>query len=172
MGQCSCWKSVDEGCCLQEDGKGNVWGGGAAEAVVDNLEEVIGEGGNGVCRETAKAAYGAVELPEAVIDILVGLRNWLQDKCEPPVYVSDRRFMKAVNLLQVAAHADGRDQVLLPMLPDRCMLIGHADGRDHLLCPCRRIWCSQIWRMPIGHAGGLICCSQSWCMPESATGLP
>ena len=27
------------------------------------------------------------------------------------MYVSDRRFMKAVNLLQVAAHADGRDQV-------------------------------------------------------------
>lgn len=65
-------------------------------------------------RDTAKAAYGAVELPEAVIDILAGLRNWLQDKCEPPVYVSDRRFMKAVNLLQVAAHADGRDQVASP----------------------------------------------------------
>ena len=45
------------------------------------------------------------------MNILVGLRNWLQDKCEPPVYVSDRRFMKAVNLLQVAAHADGRTQV-------------------------------------------------------------
>ena len=53
----------------------------------------------------------AVELPEAVVDILTSLRNYLQDKCEPPVYVSDRRFMKAVNLLQVAAHADGRDQV-------------------------------------------------------------
>ena len=35
----------------------------------------------------------------------------MQDKCEPPVYVSDRRFMKAINLLQVAAHADGRSQV-------------------------------------------------------------
>ena len=35
----------------------------------------------------------------------------LQDKCEPPVYVSDRRFMKSINLLQVAAHADGRSQV-------------------------------------------------------------
>ena len=30
------------------------------------------------------------------------------------MYVSDRRFMKAVNLLQVAAHADGRDQVPPP----------------------------------------------------------
>jgi hypothetical protein len=31
-----------------------------------------------------------------------------QDKCEPPIYVSDRRFMKSVQLLQVVAHADGR----------------------------------------------------------------
>lgn len=53
----------------------------------------------------------AVELPEAVVDVLTGLRNWLQDKAEPPVYVSDRRFMKAINLLQVAAYADGRSQV-------------------------------------------------------------
>jgi MoxR-like ATPase len=52
-----------------------------------------------------------VELPDAVIDVLTSLRNYLQDKCEPPVYVSDRRFMKAVNLLQVAAYADSRDQV-------------------------------------------------------------
>ena len=53
-------------------------------------------------------AYAAVDVPDAVVDALVELRNWLQDKCEPPVYVSDRRFMKAVQLLQVAAHADGR----------------------------------------------------------------
>ena len=35
----------------------------------------------------------------------------LQDKAEPPVYVSDRRFMKSINSLQVAAYADGRDEV-------------------------------------------------------------
>lgn len=34
-----------------------------------------------------------------------------QDKCEPPMYVSDRRFMKVVQLLQVVAHADGRSEV-------------------------------------------------------------
>ena len=46
-----------------------------------------------------------------MIDLLTGVRNFLQDKSEPPVYVSDRRFMKAINLLQVAAYADGRDEV-------------------------------------------------------------
>lgn len=63
------------------------------------------------CRSAAGDAISKVELPEAVIDVLTGLRNWLQDKAEPPVYVSDRRFMKAINMLQVVAHADGREQV-------------------------------------------------------------
>ena len=63
------------------------------------------------CRSTAGKAVGAVDVPESVIDVLTSLRNYLQDKCEPPIYVSDRRFMKALNLLQVAAYADGREQV-------------------------------------------------------------
>lgn len=61
-----------------------------------------------------------MELPDAVVDVLTALRNYLQDKCEPPIYVSDRRFMKAVNLLQVAAYADGRDQVPLRAVSVRC----------------------------------------------------
>ncbi|PRW59240.1 ATPase associated with various cellular activities AAA_5 [Chlorella sorokiniana] len=62
-------------------------------------------------RTTMDKAYGAVDVPESVIDLLTGVRNYLQDKCEPPVYVSDRRFMKAVKMLQVAAFADGRSAV-------------------------------------------------------------
>jgi MoxR-like ATPase len=62
-------------------------------------------------RHTADAAYAAVDVPDSVIDILSELRCYLQDKCGPPIYVSDRRFMKAVQLLQVAAHADGRAAV-------------------------------------------------------------
>lgn len=57
------------------------------------------------------SAVAATDVPEGVIDILTGLRNYLQDKCEPPVYVSDRRFMKAVRMLQVAAYCDGRPAV-------------------------------------------------------------
>ena len=64
-----------------------------------------------VCRSTAGKAVGAVEVPESVIDLLTSLRDYLQDKAEPPIYVSDRRFMKALNLMQVAAFADGRDEV-------------------------------------------------------------
>ena len=63
------------------------------------------------CRSTAGKAVGAVDVPESVIDVLTSLRDYLQDKCEPPIYVSDRRFMKALNLLQVAAYADGREEV-------------------------------------------------------------
>jgi MoxR-like ATPase len=52
-------------------------------------------------RHTATAAYGSVDVSDSVIDVLCDLRVFLQDKCEPPIYVSDRRFMKAVQMLQV-----------------------------------------------------------------------
>eukprot|EP00879_Flechtneria_rotunda_P018946 GHRR01019889.1.p1 GENE.GHRR01019889.1~~GHRR01019889.1.p1 ORF type:complete len:377 (+),score=123.85 GHRR01019889.1:163-1293(+) len=57
-------------------------------------------------RNTAELAYAAVGVPDSVIDVLAVLRCYLQDKCEPPMYVSDRRFMKAVQMLQVR-HAQG-----------------------------------------------------------------
>ncbi|KAL6772366.1 hypothetical protein ACKKBG_A29945 [Auxenochlorella protothecoides x Auxenochlorella symbiontica] len=60
---------------------------------------------------TASTAYSAVEVPDSVIDLLTTTRDYLQDKCEPPIYVSDRRFMKAIKMLQVAAHVDGRSAV-------------------------------------------------------------
>ena len=65
-----------------------------------------------------------MDLPESVIDLLTGLRDYLQDKCEPPVYVSDRRFMKAINLLQVASFADGREEVSLS-----CRIMGRKIAR-------------------------------------------
>lgn len=75
-------------------------------------------------RDTAGEAYDAVDVPESVIDVLTSLRDHLQDKCEPPIYVSDRRFMKAVQLLQVAAHADGRTEVN----EYDCLLLEHVFG--------------------------------------------
>ena len=87
------------------------------------------------CRMTASVARDAVHLPASVVDLLTGLRDYLQDKCEPPVYVSDRRFMKSINLLQVAAHADGRDEVSAAQpLESRGQLQGLTKKR---CCLCR-----------------------------------
>jgi len=62
-------------------------------------------------KTTATLAIEAVDISDEIIDLMTELRNYLQDKCEPPIYVSDRRFMKAVNMMQVAAFADNRSQV-------------------------------------------------------------
>lgn len=45
----------------------------------------------------------------------------LQEKCEPPVYVSDRRLVKAVALMQVAAYTCGRSRVA----EYDCLLLRH-----------------------------------------------
>ena len=39
------------------------------------------------------------------------LREYAQEKCEPPIYVSDRRMVKAAAMLRVAAHTCGRREV-------------------------------------------------------------
>jgi MoxR-like ATPase len=52
---------------------------------------------------TRARAEAAVEVPAAVLNLIVDLRAFLQERCEPPVYVSDRRLVKAVALMQVRA---------------------------------------------------------------------
>lgn len=93
---------------------------GTLDSTSLSTDSIDGGNGNGIAgpeltledfRGTAAKAYASIDLPDAVIDVLTGLRNYLQDKCEPPVYVSDRRFMKAVKMLQVAAYADARDTI-------------------------------------------------------------
>lgn len=73
-------------------------------------------------RGVRAAAEAAVSVPDEVVDVLVELRSWLQDKCEPPVYVSDRRLLKAVSLLKVAAYTAGRAQVSIY----DCLLLQHV----------------------------------------------
>uniref|UniRef100_A0A7R9V9M6 AAA+ ATPase domain-containing protein n=1 Tax=Chlamydomonas euryale TaxID=1486919 RepID=A0A7R9V9M6_9CHLO len=75
-------------------------------------------------QSTPSKAYAAVDVPDAVIDVIVAVRNYLQDKCEPPIYVSDRRFMKSIQMLQVAAYGDGRDEVI----EADCLLLEHVFG--------------------------------------------
>lgn len=50
---------------------------------------------------TRLEAAKCVRVPQNVIQLLADLRTFLQEKIEPPVYVSDRRLVKAVGLLQV-----------------------------------------------------------------------
>jgi hypothetical protein len=52
-------------------------------------------------QQTRTAALAAVRVPQHVIQLLADLRSFLQEKIEPPVYVSDRRLVKAVALMQV-----------------------------------------------------------------------
>mmetsp|Transcript_21554 Transcript_21554/g.59746 ORF Transcript_21554/g.59746 Transcript_21554/m.59746 type:complete len:571 (+) Transcript_21554:16-1728(+) len=56
-------------------------------------------------------ALARVRVPATVIQLITDLRTYLQEKVEPPVYISDRRLVKAIQLLQVAAYCNGRDTV-------------------------------------------------------------
>lgn len=64
------------------------------------------------------AAEAAVDVPQSVVDLIVDLRSHLQDKCEPPVYVSDRRLVKSIALLRVVrAQVQRRNRGLVPLDP-------------------------------------------------------
>ena len=71
-------------------------------------------------------------VPEEVVDLLADLREHLQDKCEPPVYVSDRRLVKAVALMQArpplsptpASHPERFAQAGLPASLAVARLVG------------------------------------------------
>ena len=52
-----------------------------------------------------------VAVPARVADALVDLRQHVQERSEPPGYVSDRRALRALQVLQVAAWTDGRTEV-------------------------------------------------------------
>ncbi|XRB00568.1 ATPase RavA [Pycnococcus provasolii] len=72
--------------------------------------------------EVRARALSAVKLPESVLSNLVELREYLAERCEPPVYVSDRRMLKAVNLLKVSAYTCGRAEVS----SFDCLLLEHV----------------------------------------------
>jgi len=46
-------------------------------------------------------ALASVRVPATVIQLITDLRTYLQEKVEPPVYISDRRLVKSIQLLQV-----------------------------------------------------------------------
>lgn len=52
--------------------------------------------------ECRQEALSKVKVPIEVRQLLADLRTHLREKIEPPVYVSDRRLVKAVGLMQVS----------------------------------------------------------------------
>jgi MoxR-like ATPase len=96
---------------------------------VGGLSELLSLGGEAAIGSKSGAASAEVSLkpedfaniryeaaanttvPPNVIELISDLRTFLQDKCEPPVYVSDRRLLKAVQLLRVAAYTNDRAEV-------------------------------------------------------------
>jgi MoxR-like ATPase len=52
-------------------------------------------------RQCKAQALSRVRVPASVIQLITDLRTYLQEKVEPPVYISDRRLVKAIQLLQV-----------------------------------------------------------------------
>ena len=96
---------------------------------VGGLSELLSLGGEAAIGSKSVAASAEVALkpedfaniryeaaanttvPPNVIELISDLRTFLQDKCEPPVYVSDRRLLKAVQLLRVAAYTNDRAEV-------------------------------------------------------------
>ncbi len=56
-----------------------------------------------ICLRSCRREALKVKVTEDIINLLSDVRTFLQDKCEPPVYVSDRRLVKAVAIMQVCA---------------------------------------------------------------------
>ena len=54
-----------------------------------------------------------VTIPQEVLDLIRDIRVFLRDELEPPIYVSDRRLVKAMDLLKVSAVTNGRAHVSL-----------------------------------------------------------
>lgn len=59
-----------------------------------------------------------MSVPVEVRQLLADLRTHLREKIEPPVYVSDRRLVKAVGLMQVSHSSSRALHSCVIVLPD------------------------------------------------------
>ncbi|TXD33798.1 AAA family ATPase [Lujinxingia vulgaris] len=69
--------------------------------------------------EAIQAEAARVAIPESLIDFFGAMRRFLVDQ---NIYVSDRRWMKALKMLRVAAYTNGQDEVTLW----ECWLLQHC----------------------------------------------
>jgi len=66
-----------------------------------------------------------VRVPKSVIAMIADLRSHLQENLEPPVYVSDRRLVKAIAMLQASA------LITCPLSPRDAAELAQHSGRHH-----------------------------------------
>eukprot|EP00884_Botryococcus_braunii_P007468 jgi/Botrbrau1/16722/Bobra.0276s0002.1 len=99
-------------------------GGRAGGTGAPHLQEFTAQKGLSVAElaEIRGAANRTVGVPQEITNVVTELRTWLQEKAEPPVYVSDRRLVKAIGLMKVAAYTSGRDKVS----KYDCLLLKHT----------------------------------------------
>ena len=64
----------------------------------------------------------AVSVPLDVKHILRDTRIHLRDRIDPPIFISDRRLLKAVKMLCISACTNGRDYVNVA----DCLLLKHV----------------------------------------------
>merc|ERR1719387_444063 len=69
-----------------------------------------------------REAKNPIHVPSNVVQLILDIRDFMQEKLEPPVYVSDRRLLKAVNMLKVVAQTNGRRHVS----SFDCLLLQHC----------------------------------------------
>ncbi len=97
-------------------------------------------------QETIAIQQQAVELalPDEVLQLLMTLRDFLRQR---GMYVSDRRWRKAIKLLKVAAFTNGQDQVSVW----DCYLLQHCLWHE----PEQRNVIAEWYRSHVGMAGHL-----------------
>lgn len=66
-------------------------------------------------------AVARVRVPREVVQLFNDVRQFLRET-DPPIYVSDRRLIKAVNMLKVAAYTNGRLEISV----FDCLLLQHC----------------------------------------------
>ena len=106
----------------------------------------------------------SVSVPTEVRQLLADLRTHLREKIEPPVYVSDRRLVKAVGLMQVTKPSPPPPPPLLFLLLRHFLLVHALTLCVHalpLLLFALALLADMLVRLR-GPAGSL-CSPISWC---------
>jgi MoxR-like ATPase len=73
-------------------------------------------------------AHRCVYISHEIITLLTELREFMDSKLELPIYISDRRLLKAVNALKVVSYTNGRKKVDI----FDCLLLRHCIENDKI----------------------------------------